>query len=86
MFTGAFKTRAAALEKALAVHAAVTVNGEKPRKGCFEVRVNGKAIVSLLDMPRPFPKVGSRNLSKSSLSSLDLLRCPDKSLLLLFDS
>ena len=32
----------------------VTINAEKPRKGCFEVKVGDKTIVSLLDMPRPF--------------------------------
>ena len=70
---GAFKTRAAAIEKALAGHAVVKVNGEKPRKGCFEVRVNGKAVISLLDMPRPFPKVGSAPLfSLISPSLFDL--------------
>ena len=35
----------------------MTINPEKPRKGCFEVRVGGKAVLSLLDMPRPFPKL-----------------------------
>ena len=31
--------------------------GAKPRKGCFEVRVAGKedAVLSLVDMKRPFP-------------------------------
>jgi len=38
---------------------AVSVNPEKPRKGCFEVRAEGgeKPIVSLIDMPRPFTKL-----------------------------
>lgn len=27
---------------------------ERPRKGCFEVRVDGEVVLSLLDMPRPF--------------------------------
>ena len=35
----------------------VTINPEKPRKGCFEVRVNGDAVLSLMDMPRPFTKL-----------------------------
>ena len=34
-----------------------TINPEKPRKGCFEVRVGDKAVVSLLDLPRPFLKL-----------------------------
>ena len=37
--------------------ASITVNPEKPRKGCFEVRVGDKAVLSLLDMPRPFTKL-----------------------------
>ena len=35
----------------------MSINPEKPRKGCFEVRVGGEPILSLLDMPRPFPKL-----------------------------
>ena len=35
----------------------VTINAEKPRKGCFEVRVSGKTVISLTDMPRPFVKL-----------------------------
>ncbi|PNW87376.1 hypothetical protein CHLRE_02g120301v5 [Chlamydomonas reinhardtii] len=36
----------------------VSVNPDKPRKGCFEVRgPGGKTFVSLLDMPRPFTKL-----------------------------
>eukprot|EP00798_Chlamydomonas_sp_ICE-L_P026703 gene26703-4272_t len=37
--------------------AAVSINTEKPRKGCFEVRNGDKSYVSLLDMPRPFTKL-----------------------------
>ena len=37
--------------------ATVVVNAEKPRKGCFEVSVNGSVQLSLLDMPRPFTKL-----------------------------
>ena len=33
------------------------INPEKPRKGCFEVRVGDKAVISLLDLPRPFLKL-----------------------------
>lgn len=36
----------------------VSINPDKPRKGCFEVRgPGGKVFVSLLDMPRPFNKL-----------------------------
>ena len=33
--------------------AKVVINEDKPRKGCFEVTVNGEVTLSLLDMPRP---------------------------------
>lgn len=36
----------------------VSINPEKPRKGCFEVRdESGTVFISLLDMPRPFTKL-----------------------------
>ena len=57
-FPGSLQTRSAALKKALAGHVKVTMNAEPPRKACFEVKVNGKAVLSLLDMPRPFQEVG----------------------------
>ena len=43
--------------KAAAPSVKVTNNPEKPRKGCFEVRVDGEdePLLSLLDMERPFP-------------------------------
>ena len=50
--------RAAKLEKLLkASHPdlSVVINKEKPRKGCFEVRAHGKAVVTFgPGMPRPF--------------------------------
>eukprot|EP01031_Cornospumella_fuschlensis_P023979 gene23979-29026_t len=45
------------VEKALvAAGYKVTINGEKPRKGCFVVTREGqsKPIVEFLNMPRPF--------------------------------
>jgi hypothetical protein len=46
------------LQTLLVPHAsAVLINPEKPRKGCFEVRVGDEVVLSLLDMPRPFPKL-----------------------------
>ena len=44
--------------------AAVVINGEKPRKGCFEVKANGKTVRSLLDMPRPFTKLKALDMEK----------------------
>ncbi|KAG2425656.1 hypothetical protein HXX76_013500 [Chlamydomonas incerta] len=53
--------RATKLEKLIkegAPGTSVSVNPDKPRKGCFEVRgPGGKTFVSLLDMPRPFTKL-----------------------------
>ena len=44
--------------------ASVSVNPEKPRKGCFEVRVGGKPVLSLLDMPRPFGKLKALDMDE----------------------
>ena len=44
--------------------AKVVVNEEKPRKGCFEVTVNGETALSLLDMPRPFGKLKALDMDK----------------------
>ena len=55
--TPQFKTRSGKLEKALKAAKSdltVSINPEKPRKGCFEVRVGDKAVLSLTDMARPF--------------------------------
>ena len=54
------KTRATKVEtavKAAVPSVTASVNPEKPRKGCFEVRVDGadEPLLSLLDMKRPFP-------------------------------
>lgn len=42
----------------------IKINEEKPRKGCFEVRVNGEAAISLLDMPRPFTKLKALDMEE----------------------
>ena len=44
--------------------AKIVVNEEKPRKGCFEVSVNGQATLSLLDMPRPFAKLKALDMEQ----------------------
>lgn len=52
-----FRTRAAKLQKLVAAEVPSVkfdVNAEKPRKGFFEVRVQGKPVLSLGPMPRPF--------------------------------
>ena len=37
--------------------AKISHNAEKPRRGAFVISVRGKAIVNLLDLPRPFSKL-----------------------------
>uniref|UniRef100_A0A6V7QXS8 Selenoprotein H n=1 Tax=Ananas comosus var. bracteatus TaxID=296719 RepID=A0A6V7QXS8_ANACO len=53
-----FKTRAIKVKDGLesaVPGVTVTINPEKPRRGCFEIREDGgEVFVSLLDMPRPF--------------------------------
>ncbi|WOL15010.1 selenoprotein H [Canna indica] len=53
-----FKTRAIKVKEGLENSVSgiiVTVNPDKPRRGCFEIREeNGQVFVSLLDMRRPF--------------------------------
>ena len=64
---GAFKTRAAKLEKALKdAGYSVSINPEKPRKGAFVVTVDGsdKPAVELLDMPRPFTKLKALDIDE----------------------
>ncbi|XXG64467.1 hypothetical protein AAC387_Pa05g2415 [Persea americana] len=56
-----FKTRASQVKEGLekgVPGVTVTINPEKPRKGCFEVRTgSGNTFISLLNMPRPFKKM-----------------------------
>ncbi|XP_060207102.1 uncharacterized protein LOC132634935 [Lycium barbarum] len=45
----------------------VRVNPEKPRRGCFEIRLdgeNGEKFVSLLDMKRPFGPMKALDMDK----------------------
>ncbi|XP_018448513.1 uncharacterized protein LOC108820012 [Raphanus sativus] len=54
----AFKTRAIQVKEGLegaVPGVTVTLNPEKPRRGCFEIREEGgKTFISLLEMKRPF--------------------------------
>lgn len=71
-----FKRKTAQLEaavKALNSTAKFSVNGEKPRKGYFEVRVGGKPVVSLASMPRPFKKL--RELDMDELAAKVAAAC-----------
>ncbi|XP_010922346.1 uncharacterized protein [Elaeis guineensis] len=63
-----FKTRAnmvkEGLEKAVP-DISVSVNPEKPRRGCFEIRKeSGEVFVSLLNMPRPFTPMKKLDMEK----------------------
>lgn len=49
---GAFKSRAAKIKKAVGGSASVEINKEKPGRGNFVVKVDGKPIVELLAMVR----------------------------------
>ncbi|KAF2605583.1 hypothetical protein F2Q70_00027823 [Brassica cretica] len=56
-----FKERANELKDGLEIAVPgiiVTVNADKPRRGCFEIREEGgQTFVSLLDMKRPFKEM-----------------------------
>ena len=36
----------------------------RPRKGTFEIRVDGKAVLSLVGMPRPFKKLRATDMEE----------------------
>ena len=42
----------------------MTINPEKPRKGCFEGRVGDQVCLSLTDMPRPFLKLKALDMDE----------------------
>lgn len=42
------------------------VGAVQPRKGCFEVKVGGDVVLSLLDMPRPFTKLKALDMETVS--------------------
>lgn len=56
---GAFKSRAAKIQKGVGSKAVVEVNKEKPGKGNFVIKVSGteEPIVELLSIKRPFPSL-----------------------------
>lgn len=49
--------------KALRPAASFALNAERPRKGTFEVRVGGVAVLSLVGLPRPFTKLREADLA-----------------------
>jgi len=48
----------------------VSINPEKPRKGCFEIRVKDQKVISLLDMPRPFTKLKALDMEDTAAKVL----------------
>ncbi|EGD80023.1 selenoprotein H [Salpingoeca rosetta] len=77
---GVFKSRAGKLEKAVLAQQdklssgetiSVVVNGERPRRGSFEVTVRGKTIVSLLSMPRPFKPLRALDMDDLIVQVMD---------------
>lgn len=68
-----FKGRAAKVEAVLkSAGYKVTINGEKPRKGAFVVKISGseKPIIELLDMPRPFVKLKGMDVEAVTKAAL----------------
>ena len=66
-----FKGRAAKVEKVLKdAGYKVVINAEKPRKGAFVVSLGGKAIINLLDMPRPFVKLKAMDVEAETKAAL----------------
>lgn len=65
-----FKTRALKVQdslKAAITSLKVSINPEKPRKGCFEIRDSeGNIFISLQDMPRPFTKLKALDLGQTA--------------------
>lgn len=63
-----FRERAAEVKEGLEIAVpgiVVTVNPDKPRRGCFEIREEGgEAFVSLLDMKRPFTPMKELDMDK----------------------
>jgi translation initiation factor 1 (eIF-1/SUI1) len=65
---GAFKSRAAKIQKAVGKKATVEINKEKPGRGNFVVRVSGveEPIVELLSLKRPFPPLKALDMEEIS--------------------
>ena len=51
----------------------MSINPEKPRKGCFEIRVGSKTVLSLLDMPRPFTKLKALDMDEVGAKVVDAI-------------
>ena len=62
---GVFKNRAEKLSALLKVEGyTISINPEKPRKGCFVVSVGSTKHIELLNMPRPFLKLKALDFEK----------------------
>jgi len=67
---GAFKTRAAKIQKGVGGRANVVINAVKPGKGNFVVRVGEHPIVELTAMARPFKKLKALDMDEVVASVL----------------
>ncbi|KAL8064246.1 hypothetical protein ABFX02_01G077900 [Erythranthe guttata] len=74
----AFKTRAIQVKTALEEGIPgieVSLNPEKPRRGCFEIREEGgEVFISLLDMKRPFPPLKKLDMEEVISDILEKIR------------
>ncbi|KAL7123084.1 hypothetical protein ACP275_01G084000 [Erythranthe tilingii] len=74
----AFKTRAIQVKTALEEGIPgieVSLNPEKPRRGCFEIREEGgEVFISLLDMKRPFPPLKKLDMDEVISDILEKIR------------
>jgi len=70
---GAFKTRAAKIQKGVGGRANVVINAVKPGKGNFVVRVGEHPIVELTAMTRPFKKLKALDMDEVVASILENL-------------
>jgi|TARA_B110001469_G_scaffold118474_1_gene125258 hypothetical protein len=50
---------------------AITINGERPRKGVFEVRVGGTVVASTGPEARPFPALKALDVERVAQSAVD---------------
>ncbi|KAK9699669.1 hypothetical protein RND81_08G188200 [Saponaria officinalis] len=73
-----FKVRALQVQKGLEEGVpgiTVLVNPEKPRRGCFEIRLEGgQTFISLLDMKRPFKPMTDLNMEEVIADILEKIK------------
>eukprot|EP00668_Euglena_longa_P045249 GGOE01060890.1.p1 GENE.GGOE01060890.1~~GGOE01060890.1.p1 ORF type:complete len:123 (-),score=39.70 GGOE01060890.1:315-683(-) len=73
---GCFKARSGKLEKIITdarTDVVVKINEQKPRKGCFEVTVDGTVVLSLQEMSRPFTALKALDMEEEGKKILAAL-------------